>query len=203
MLSLVFGANPRSLKKGKKMSKKRKGARRSASKKRKTNPAKGSHKKSGKGRRRRHNPSGSVKKLGSKAWDIAYKGAGLALGAVGFDVLAQNLLPTSIRTSSYASAVKAGAAVVTGIALSFVPVNAVKKLAAPIAIGGVAKAGYDLVAPEVLPKLAFNVLGEANYLGELDTRSLTLGGLGQYDQRVLQRTLGEQPVNRLPFGLPG
>lgn len=193
MLSLVFGANPRSLskKKGKKknMAKKGGGSKKSSSKRT---------------TRRKINPSGIVKKAGKSAVDILVKGLALGAGILGADVVSQNVLPTSVRTSSARNVAKAAVAIGAGLGLSLVPVGIVKKAAPMIAVGGVAKAIYDQGAPEILPKLEFNVLGEAGYLGELDTRYLTLG---EFDKRSLQRGglagVGEAPVNRIPFGLPG
>jgi hypothetical protein len=158
---LLFGINPTTKKKGSRMAKKR-----SQKKGHKSSAPKSSKKRGGKKR----NPSGSGKKHRKKSNNplgISTKGVGgmlgkglaLGLGALGAEVVANNVLglgivPASV-TSSPAGAAATRAVLAIGAGWLASKVSVLKPHAESIRNGGLAVAAYAFLRPTVVPMLQF------------------------------------------------
>lgn len=159
---LLFGINP-TAKKGNRMAKKR-----SKKKGHKSSAPKSSKKRGGK----KHNPSGGKKHKSSKRskrnpLGISTKGIGgmlgkglaLGLGALGAEVVANNVLglglvPASV-TSSPAGAAATRAVLAIGAGWLASKVGVLKPHAESIRNGGLAVAAYAFLRPTVVPMLQF------------------------------------------------
>lgn len=139
------------------------------------------------GHRRRTNPFS----MGSGAkgfMGLVLQGAAVGAGALATNVVAQNVLPQSLRNGDMQSAAAKG---VLGLGLGFLAskVGPLKRFASAISVGAVASAFRDIVDPPVLAATAKNLLNEAYYLGELDVRKLV--ALGTTPAAAKPRLLGE------------
>lgn len=156
------------------------------------------------------NPMDSVKKATSGVTGKVMAGIGIGLGALGVAAIGQNLIPASYREGNTAALAFAGAAVVSGVVINAVTKNATAhKVANFLTVGGVAAATLSLTSPVVLPKVQFNLLGDWDYLGEIDRRIAVAGpGINEIDRRLAVpapgRTLGDvSPRMAVAAGLAG
>lgn len=184
----AWGANPHeSTTKGTSHMAKRSAAQKAATKKmiaankkaKGSNPSKGKSK--GEGKKKKKNPSDGIKRIGKNLGDLVIKGGRVYVGSLVVKAIHQNVIPMKYRVPGdlVSSAGKAALGLILGYGMSHVKMLA--PYAADVAAGGVVAALTETVDPVALPPLAFNLLSENFYLGELDNRAL----------RAVKKTLGE------------
>lgn len=189
---LLFGINPTKAEKGNRMAKKR-----SKKKGHKSSAPKSSKKRGGK----KHNPSGgkSSKRSKRNPLGISTKGIGgmlgkglaLGLGALGAEVVANNVLglglvPASV-TSSPAGAAATRAVLAIGAGWLASKVGVLKPHAESIRNGGLAVAAYAFLRPTVVPMLQFTGTKSAPAASSGETQPgdafiLSRGGLTTADR---------------------
>jgi hypothetical protein len=129
-------------------------------------------KKSKKSKKHSSNP---IAKASKHVSGVALDALSIALGRTVVSAIAQNVIPSSWRVGILGNAARGVLALGLGYAARMS--KATSRFATALEVGGLSGAISDTVDPIVLPKVAFNLLGEQRYFGELDSRVLTLAGV--------------------------